>query len=124
MRINSFVSTPQARRIERILDPPKGLRAGCPHVARKIRMPTPSTVAHRYAPPELRDRFLLALDSGDWESSTKTAADLVGCTNPLPGMTCTTMQLPIGSTYGAAAARVLQLAATGRMALTNAFILT
>lgn len=87
-------------------------------------MPTPSTVAHRYAPPELRDRFLLALDAQDWESSTRTAADLVGCTNPLPGVMCTTMQLPIGSTYGAAAARVLQLAAAGRMALANAFVLS
>ena len=87
-------------------------------------MPTTSTAVHRCAPPELRDRFLLSIASGDWQSSSKLATDLVGCTNPLPGLTCTELQLPMGSTYGAAAARVLQLAATTRTGPTNAFVLT
>jgi hypothetical protein len=77
-----------------------------------------------YAPPQLRDRFLACIESGDWQSSVALATDLLGCTNPLPGLTCTELQLPVGSTYGAAAERVLQLAGTARMGLANAFILT
>ena len=52
------------------------------------------------------------------------ASDLMGCTNPLPGLTCMALQLPIGSTYGAAAVRMLQLSGMKRVEATNAFILT
>lgn len=60
-----------------------------------------------YASPAIRDRFLAALDAGDRALSTALARDLTGCGNPLPGMTCGQLGLPIGSTYGSAALRVL-----------------
>jgi hypothetical protein len=62
-----------------------------------------------YASPAMRDRFLAALDAGDRVLSSRLAVNLTGCTNPLPGMTCEQLGLPIGSTYGAAARRVLEL---------------
>lgn len=68
-----------------------------------------SIMTPRYAPPQLRDRFLRCIESADWKSSAELATDLMGCTNPLPGLTCTALQLALGSTYGAAAERVLQL---------------
>jgi len=60
-----------------------------------------------YASPKLRDQFLAALDADDRALFTQLAVDLTGCTNPLPGMTCKQLSLPIGSTYGAAAREVL-----------------
>jgi len=60
-----------------------------------------------YAPASVRDRFLLALDTGDRQTSTDMAANLTACSNPLPGMTCKQLGLPLGSTYGAAALSVL-----------------
>jgi len=68
---------------------------------------------HHYAPSNLRDRFLNSIESRDWKSSAALAQNLVGCTNPLPGLTCSELQLPLGSTYGAAAERVLVLAGAG-----------
>ena len=62
-----------------------------------------------YASPAIRDEFLAALDADDRKVSTQLAMNLTGCTNPLPGMTCDRLGLPIGSTYGAAASRVLLL---------------
>jgi hypothetical protein len=62
-----------------------------------------------YAPAAIRDRFLSALDSGDRALSTELAANLTGCSNPLPGMTCRELGLPAGSTYGTAARHVLLL---------------
>ena len=35
------------------------------------------------------------------------AKNLTACGNPLPGMTCSELNLPTGSTYGAAAKYVL-----------------
>jgi len=66
------------------------------------------------APPALRDRFLGALDANDRALSTRLALDLTGCQNRLPGMTCDQLGLPIGSTYGCAATRVLALYALPR----------
>jgi hypothetical protein len=62
-----------------------------------------------YAPAALRDRFLGALDADDRALSTELALGLTTCTNPLPGMTCQQLGLPIGSTYGSAAQRVLRM---------------
>jgi len=60
-----------------------------------------------YASPSIRDEFLAALDAHDRELSTQLAMNLTGCMNPLPGMTCDMLGLPIGSTYGSAASRIL-----------------
>ena len=60
-----------------------------------------------YASPAIRDRFLDALDAEDRMLSAELARDLLGCANPLPGMTCDQLGLPIGSTYGCAARCVL-----------------
>jgi hypothetical protein len=62
-----------------------------------------------YASPTIRDEFLAALDADDRKVSAQLALNLTGCMNPLPGMTCDKLGLPFGSTYGAAAVRVLFL---------------
>jgi hypothetical protein len=62
-----------------------------------------------YASAAMRDAFLIALDVDDRAATTELARELTGCTNPLPGMTCNKLDLPIGSTYGCAARRVLLL---------------
>jgi hypothetical protein len=62
-----------------------------------------------YASPKIRDQFLGALDADDGALTAQLAQSLIGCTNPLPGMTCDRLGLPNGSTYGSAATRVLQL---------------
>jgi len=59
------------------------------------------------ASPTLRDQFLAALDGGDRALCTELALNLEACSNPLPGMTCHELGLPIGSTYGCAARSVL-----------------
>jgi hypothetical protein len=60
-----------------------------------------------YASPAVRDRFLDALDAGDHALSAELARNLTHCGNPLPGMTCNQLGLPMGSTYGCAARSVL-----------------
>lgn len=67
-----------------------------------------------YASAALRDRFLGALDADDRALSTELALGMTSCTNPLPGMTCDLLGLPIGSTYGSAAQRVLLLYAVAK----------
>ena len=62
-----------------------------------------------YAPADLRDRFLNALDAKDHALSNDLASRLTGCMNPLPGMTCEELGLPIGSSYGSAARHVLAI---------------
>ena len=62
-----------------------------------------------YVPALVRDRFLATLDMGDRPASIELATHLVGCAIALPGITCDELNLPRGSTYGAAAARVLLL---------------
>jgi hypothetical protein len=62
-----------------------------------------------YAPAAVRDEFLNALDASDFALSARLARNLTGCMNPLPGTTCGGLGLPPGSTYGAAARRVLAL---------------
>jgi hypothetical protein len=60
----------------------------------------------------MRDRFLLALDADDRTLSIELALGLTACANPLPSMTCGQLGLPVGSTYGCAAKRVLVLYAS------------
>jgi hypothetical protein len=62
-----------------------------------------------YASPAIRDQFLVALDADDRALSTELARNLINCANPLPGMTRDQLGLPVGSTYGCAARRVLLL---------------
>ena len=62
----------------------------------------------RYASPQLRDQFLAALDADNQPLCAHLARDLAGCGNPLPGMICDQLGLPMGSTYGTAAACVLR----------------
>lgn len=62
-----------------------------------------------YASPAMRDAFLVALDADDGALAAQLALNLTECTNPLPGMTCNALALPMGSTYGCAARRVLVL---------------
>ena len=62
-----------------------------------------------YASAGIRDEFLAALDADDRMLSTQLAVNLTGCANPLPGITCDQLGLPLGSTYGSAACRVLLL---------------
>jgi hypothetical protein len=66
-------------------------------------------VSAPYASPAIRDEFLNALDIDDRALLTRLAVNLTDCSNPLPGMTCDQLDLPIGSTYGCAARRVLLL---------------
>lgn len=62
-----------------------------------------------YATASLRDRFLESLEGPDRALSVQLARALLGCGNPLPGMTCTEFGLPARSTYDCAARRVLSL---------------
>ncbi len=61
----------------------------------------------QYASADARDRFLAAIDSGDWQACMRLALGLTTCGNPLPGMACQQLDLPARSTYGCAARRVL-----------------
>jgi hypothetical protein len=67
-----------------------------------------------YASPTIRDQFLVALDTDDRALSAQLALNLAGCSNPLPGMTCQQLGLPIGSTYGSAAQYILALYSAAR----------
>ena len=62
-----------------------------------------------YAVPSARDRFLDSLASADRPLSVELARNLLGCRNPLPGITCAELGLPVSSTYDCAARRVLKL---------------
>jgi hypothetical protein len=62
----------------------------------------------QYAPAAVRDAFLDALERNDRPLSERMAQSLTTCGNPLPGMICDELQLPHGSSYGAAARLILQ----------------
>ena len=62
-----------------------------------------------YASPSARDRFLESLELSDRALSVELASALLGCGNPLPGVTCSELGLPANSTYDCAARRVLAL---------------
>jgi hypothetical protein len=61
---------------------------------------------NRLVSPEMRDRFLTALDAQDHVTLHDIADYLVGCENPLPSTTCTLLGLQPGSTYGDGAAAI------------------
>ena len=63
-----------------------------------------------YAPPTVRDDFLAAIARGDAAMLTQLATNLTGCGNPLPSTTCHELGVPVGSTYGAAARRIVDQA--------------
>ena len=67
-----------------------------------------------YASPAIRDEFLNALDVNDGALLRRLALNMTGCANPLPGMTCHQLDLPMGSTYGCAARRVLLVYPVGQ----------
>ena len=62
------------------------------------------------AAPDLRDRFLNALDACDHVSAVELARRLTSCSDQLPSQTCMALGLPPGSRYAAAADRVLSRA--------------
>lgn len=66
-----------------------------------------------YAAAFVRDRFLNSLELSDRSLSVALAPSLLGCGNPLPGLTCEELGLPNPSTYDCAARRVLTLYAAG-----------
>jgi hypothetical protein len=67
-----------------------------------------STTRAQYAPAAVRDQFLAALEASDGARLTELASGLMDCSNPLPGMTCGELDVPLGSTYGDAARRIVQ----------------
>ena len=64
----------------------------------------------QYAPPAVRDAFLLALERDDHEQIVRLARALITCHNPFPGLACDQLALPHGSSYGTAARELLQRA--------------
>ena len=60
-----------------------------------------------YASPAVRDGFLSALDRRDGVTLGRLARDMTGCGNPLPSSICAQLGIPIGSTYGFAARRIV-----------------
>jgi hypothetical protein len=67
-----------------------------------------------YSHAAVRDRFLASLDTGDRNASADMATILTACGNGLLGMTPNDCRRGIGSTYRAAAKRVLALDAPKR----------
>ncbi len=62
----------------------------------------------QYALASERARFLSALDGNDPGVTTRLAAHLTGCGNPLPSSTCRELGLPVGSSYATAARHVIR----------------
>lgn len=60
------------------------------------------------ASPELRDRFLRALDASDDTLLRDVARHLQSCSNALPSTTCALLGLPEGSTYAVGARAVME----------------
>jgi hypothetical protein len=75
-------------------------------------IPLPESRTQHNASPELRDRFLNALDASDRSAAVESAKYLVSCSNYLPSGTCMALGLPPGSRYAEAATRVLSSAAS------------
>lgn len=61
-----------------------------------------------YAAASVRDEFLGVLDAGNRPEARRIAMHLTHCRNDLPGTTCVELGLPPGSSYGAAARRLLR----------------
>ncbi len=60
-----------------------------------------------YASPAVRDGFLSALDRRDGVTLGRLARGMTGCGNPLPSTICAHLGVPVGSTYGFAARRIV-----------------
>ena len=82
-----------------------GLRMGAVGASRPTSVRNAMTTP--YAPANIRDQFLLAIDANQQALSIKLAANLTHCNNPLPGVTCALFGIPLGSTYSCAAREVL-----------------
>lgn len=61
-----------------------------------------------FTPPGVRDQFLASLDEPNTLNAATMAKHLTTSRNPLPGMTCQQLGLPVGSSYAAAAKLVLE----------------
>jgi hypothetical protein len=61
-----------------------------------------------FTPPAVRDKFLASLDEASTLNAATLALNLTTSRNPLPGMTCQQLGLPLGSSYAAAAKLVLE----------------
>ena len=61
-----------------------------------------------FTPPHVRDQFLASLDESSTLNAATQALHLTTSRNPLPGMTCQQLGLPLGSSYAAAAKLVLE----------------
>jgi hypothetical protein len=72
------------------------------------------TANRRLASPDLRDRFLVALDEEDFATLDTVGLYLVDCENLLPTSTCALLGLKSGSTYGEGAEAVAKSRASGR----------
>lgn len=66
-----------------------------------------------HASPAYRDGFLSALDRQDAVTLARLAQEMTSCGNPLPSVTCAQLGIPVGSTYGFAARRIVAQGAGG-----------
>lgn len=74
------------------------------------------------ASPAYRDGFLGALDRNDGVTLTRLAQDMTNCGNPLPRATCVQLGIPVGSTYGFAARRIVAQGTEGWIARRNRIV--
>ena len=68
---------------------------------------TTRSVCTDYAAADVRDAFLASLDERNDARTVAIARHLVRCGNPLPSVTCATLGIAVGSSYGAGALAVL-----------------
>jgi hypothetical protein len=69
-----------------------------------------------HASPAYRDGFLSALDRNDGVTLARLAQEMTSCGNPLPSVICVQLGIPVGSTYGFAARRIVAQGAEGWIA--------
>ena len=60
-----------------------------------------------FVAPDLRDAFIVALAAADRAAVVRLATHMTQAVNPLPGTVCEELGLPLGSTYGAAARKIV-----------------
>jgi hypothetical protein len=64
----------------------------------------------------VRDGFLAALDRRDGVALARLARNMTNCGNPLPSTICAQLDIPLGSTYGFAARRIVIRGMQGALA--------